>query len=137
MNGCFLCFAKQGFPLTIVVDPQYWLGGTFGGIRAETLTESLVDELIQLARMQGKQLALLSAGRQGGGGATWRILSNRYAGTVPFVALGILPGEKISGFLNSLDFGIAATPWILLGKSRSVAAMKEYWGNGRCLYYRS
>lgn len=106
--------------------PEYLFGGYFGSIYPGALTSQMIGRLVGVAA-KGHQLVILSAGRRGlCGDAIWRDVSREFAGRVPFVSLGVLPGHRVSEYLNSIDFGIAAAPWLLMGKSGSAAAMMEH-----------
>jgi hypothetical protein len=43
-----------------------------------------------------------------------------------FKKLGELSAARISQYLRNLDFGIAATAWLLIGKSGATAAMLDH-----------
>ena len=43
-----------------------------------------------------------------------------------FHKLGELAFERVSQYLQNLDFGIAATPWVAIGKSSATAAMLDH-----------
>ncbi|HVG81781.1 MAG TPA: hypothetical protein VNB28_05820, partial [Methylomirabilota bacterium] len=54
------------------------------------------------------------------------------------LALGIQPAERVSAYLQALDFGLTSYPYALIGKSSSVKAMLEHglpvivpWGDLR------
>lgn len=123
----FPILRNQGIEINIENRKSYWLVGLFGAIHSGTVTENLVDKLNVLACSQNRQLVLLSAGRaEVAGDVQWSRLAEHYRGKVPFVSFGELPAANVSAFLNSLDFGIAASPWLLLGKSGSATAMREH-----------
>ncbi len=63
------------------------------------------------------------AGRIGSGEALWSRMEREYRGAISFRRLGELPPQEIANFFASCDFGIATTPWAIIGKSASVAAM--------------
>jgi len=78
------------------------------------------------AQKAGKRICLLSLGRlDGGGQKIWSQLQRNYP-DVSLPMLGEQPPEKVSFFMQAADFGIAASPWDLIGKSGSAAAMVEH-----------
>ena len=69
---------------------------------------------------------MVSIGRLGPGEALWRDMQSRYGQRFGFARLGERPREEVSVFLQSIDFGLATTPWQLIGKSASTAAMLDH-----------
>jgi hypothetical protein len=43
-----------------------------------------------------------------------------------WVRCGELPAEEISALMQTVDFGVAVSPWNLMGKSGSAAAMLDH-----------
>ncbi|MGB8353049.1 MAG: hypothetical protein WCD79_04105 [Chthoniobacteraceae bacterium] len=61
------------------------------------------------------------------GEALWNKMVRDYDGVIEFQKIGEQAPERIADFLqNEIDFGIATTPWALIGKSATVAAMLEH-----------
>jgi hypothetical protein len=71
-------------------------------------------------------MIMLSIGRQGSGQPLWDRLEKEYSRAFSFLNFGEQTREKISEFLNSVDFGIATTPYSIIGKSATAAAMIEH-----------
>jgi hypothetical protein len=69
---------------------------------------------------------LISVGRIGRGEELWERMRAAYGSTIPLVRLGEQPESRISALLHEADFGIASTPYTLLGKSATAAAMFEH-----------
>ena len=105
---------------------RYWLFGIFGGLPPVWPPEPLLPRLIAAARGAGKEVALISIGRMGGGEQLWERMSQDYGSRMVFVRLGEQPSEKVSELLTFLDYGIAASPWLILGKSSTSASMLEH-----------
>ena len=82
--------------------------------------------LKRVAQKNGKRICLLSLGRLGAAGRDiWEKLKCAY----PDLALPVLgeqPAEVVSIIMQTADFGVAASPWDLIGKSGSAAAMVEH-----------
>jgi hypothetical protein len=53
-------------------------------------------------------------------------LRRRFENRVAVMELGELPAPELSVLLQGLDFGIATSPWSVIGKSGTVAAMLEH-----------
>jgi glycosyltransferase involved in cell wall biosynthesis len=98
----------------------------FGTLHPEWCAEPLFSYLSEWANRSRKKIVIASIGRLGSGEALWTRLSREYAEAFHFITLGEQPASKVSGFLQSADFGIAASPWELIGKSGSVAGMLEH-----------
>ncbi len=117
---------KAGAEINESNRANFWLAGFFGALHPVWPPEPLIGRLCQAAAETGRRLVLLSAGQMGGGEALWAQMAARYAPDVTFVCLGSQPVARVSEYFNSLDFGIATSPWSLIGKSSSVAAMLEH-----------
>jgi glycosyltransferase involved in cell wall biosynthesis len=68
---------------------------------------------------------LAHVGRIGSGANLWTQLEREYGTHFTFRRAGELPPPEIAAFFAEADFGIATTPWALIGKSASVAAMLD------------
>lgn len=105
---------------------QFWLFGFFGALHPIWPPEPLFTYLHQAATQHQRQIALISIGRIGPGEELWNTLAKNYSDQFSFLKLGERTPNKISEFFNSIDFGIATSPYALIGKSASVAAMLEH-----------
>ncbi len=106
---------------------SWWLGLFFGGLPAEWEPEPFLGLLQEAAAKANRQVCLVLAGRAGGGGeALWKKMEATYAGRIRFVALGETPPDWLSAWMHEADFGVAASPWQLIGKSGSAAAMLDH-----------
>lgn len=104
-----------------------WLGVFFGTLHPEWEPEPLFSTIHRAARTAGRQVRFVSVGRLGAmGEKKWALMAERYAGAFSFAALGEQAPESVSKLLQQADFGIAASPWQLIGKSGSAAAMLEH-----------
>ena len=104
----------------------FWLTGFFGALHREWEPEPFFGILRRTAQTAGKQVCILAIGRTGVGETRWEQMAHEYAGDFFFLKLGEQPPEKISQCLQAMDFGIAASPWQLIGKSSTVAAMLDH-----------
>ncbi len=113
------------------------LFGFFGGVNPEWDAAPLLARLSETLRRLGRPGAVLSAGAAGAiveRMEGWR----RSHPDLGFLALGVQPAERISAYLQALDFGLTSYPYALVGKSGSVLAMLEHglpvivsWGDLR------
>ncbi len=104
-----------------------WLFGLFGSLVPQWPTEPLLTYICSAAKTVGKRPVLLSIGRLGGVGLrVWNRASNEHADRLTFLRLGEQRAERISEYLSFLDFGIAATPRSILGKSGTTVSMLEH-----------
>lgn len=92
----------------------------FGTLHPVWPTEPLFSRLRMLAR----PLALIHVGNIGAGAALWDELALRYP-DFEFHRLGELAPQRIADVFAASDFAVATTPWALIGKSASVAAMLD------------
>ena len=103
------------------------LAGVFGTAHREWASSDWLERLSEVARQVGRRLVLIQFGRSGAiGREVFADLSKRLRSAVHFVELGELTGKDVSEVLQGLDFGVATSPWPLVGKSGTVAAMLEH-----------
>jgi hypothetical protein len=98
--------------------------GMFGMLHCVWPPEPLLPSLIAT----GKRIGISHVGKMGEAGeALWERISSTYGGAIEFRRLGEQSPERVAEFFRrEIDFGIATTPWGLIGKSASVAAMLEH-----------
>ncbi len=104
---------------------SYLAGGFFGAIYPNWEPEPFFSSLRTVAAKTGQKVRIFAAGRMGGGEAIWDRLPAAYP-DFRFEKLGALSVERVSQYLQNLDFGIAATPWLVIGKSSATAAMLDH-----------
>jgi len=105
---------------------EWWWTGIYGALHSSWPAEPLFFQLQQIARSLGKKVAFFHLGRSRGGEGLLNQLKSKYQ-TEDFriVALGEKLEEEIPSLLRQFDFGIAATPWQIIGKSSTVATLLE------------
>ncbi len=81
------------------------------------------EPLFGKLRALGRPITIAHVGRIGSGAELWDRLQRDYGNDFTFRRLGELPPQEIADFFAAADFGVAATPWSIIGKSASVAAM--------------
>jgi len=106
---------------------RFWLFGIFGGVPGDWKLEPLLERLWRLAKTEGKKPVLIAFGkREAAGEKVMAGLAEKFDGRFPVVLFGSHSEERVSEFLQTIDFGIAAAPLGLLGKSSAAAAMLEH-----------
>jgi len=104
-----------------------WMGLFFGGLYREWHPEPFFGRLARAARKAGRSVGLVQLGNAGGeGDAIWKELERDYAATFNFVRLGPQPAPVVSAVMQKADFGIAASPWSVIGKSGAAAVMLDH-----------
>lgn len=127
IDPCWLeeAWLRAGVPADFVRPRERcWWFGLFGSIHPEWSCEPLFGYIASAARREGRRVLIGSIGRQGAGRSLWLDLPRRYG--FELCALGERCPEEVSAFLQGIDFGIATTPWQLVGKSGTAAAMLEH-----------
>ena len=111
----------------IVENPDWWLGLFFGGLYPQWKPEPFFTQLARAAKKAAKHVCLVLAGNAGGDGEKiWADLVRDYSDSFRFVAVGEQPAPVVSSLMQAADFGIAASPWSVIGKSGSVASMLDH-----------
>mgnify|MGYP001380750152 CR=1 FL=1 len=100
--------------------------GFFGSIHPKWPARQILERLRMNTMAQDKRPGLLHAGILGKHRKRWGEIKNKYSGDWLIHSIGELPGEEISQYLMTLDYGLTSTPWDLVGKSGTIAAMVEH-----------
>ena len=128
-NGDDWLFPKlnaAGLHITTAARDKFWLFGFFGALHPVWPPEPLFSQIETEAVRQKRKVAILSIGRIGAGEALWERMAAENAARFVFLKLGEQPAETVSQYLRSLDFGLAASPYSLIGKSGTAVAMLEH-----------
>jgi len=113
--------------ITATNRKEWWVGIFFGTLHRQWKPEPFLGLLLRAAAQAQKKICLVTVGRIGGAGAAlWENLGKNYGSQITLINRGEQPSPLISGLLQAADFGIAATPWQLIGKSGTAAAMLEH-----------
>lgn len=118
--------AAAGCPVTHENRSRFWLIGFFGTLHPEWEPEPFFSILSAAAKAAGKCVCLLAIGRLGCGEEHWSAYAQRYAREFSFISLGEQAAERISELLHAVDFGVATSPWQLISKSGTAAAMLDH-----------
>jgi len=107
--------------------PNYWMGLFFGTLYPEWQEQPFMQILSSALAKTDRRACLVSAGRLGvHGKGRWQELTAKYGEAIDFMALGDCTESQISTLMQVADFGLAATPWRLIGKSSTVATMLDH-----------
>lgn len=82
--------------------------------------------LLERLQATGKKIRITHIGHIGAGNELWARMERDYGRQIEFERLGELSPEGVAAAFAQMDFGIATTPWQLIGKSASVAGMLEH-----------
>ncbi len=118
-------FEKTNIELTEANRNEWWTFGFFGSLSPAWPAEPLLSYIYQAAQHNNRQVLIASVGRVGDEDY-WKLLAIEYSNRFHFLKLGERPVDKVSQYLQFLDFGIAAAPYGLIGKSGVAAAMTEH-----------
>ena len=118
---------RLGVPREVTTSlADCWWFGLFGSVHPEWSPEPLFGYLQDAAERAGRRLGMASIGRLGRGESLWRTIQARYADRFLFATFGERSATEVSAFLRGIDFGIATTPWEVIGKSGATAAMLDH-----------
>ncbi|HEY5892408.1 MAG TPA: glycosyltransferase [Chthoniobacterales bacterium] len=102
----------------------FFIGATFGTLHPQWKPESTAIWMRKTAAELGRQPALLITGRAGHNA---RLITDIFSKAgVTAVETGEQDVSTISSILQGADFGIATSPWALLGKSGAASAMRDH-----------
>jgi hypothetical protein len=124
----WLCdaFREAGLPMLLERRQDFWVFGLFGTLHPEWTPEPLLSRVREVAATHGKQPVLVAIGRlSAAGDGIWSDVGRTH-GDILRVRLGEQPADRVSQALQTLDFGITASPLALVGKSGTVAAMLDH-----------
>jgi len=100
--------------------------GFFGNI-LPTLDPALFRARVAELNVPANELLVLSAGKIGGESAgIWNSLEQEFKASATFLQVGHLNEREASLYFAALDYGLTSYPPELMGKSGSVAAMREH-----------
>lgn len=120
----FTELSRAGVPFTCRDD--LWLFCMFGSLHSIWPPEPLFSYLREAGKRSGRRIVLLSIGKLGAGETLWERLNFEYRDSIHFVRLGERSMQEVSAAMQVSDFGIATSPWELIGKSSSAASMIEH-----------
>ena len=96
----------------------------FGNIHHGAPISEWAENLLVWCKMHNYRCLIVFAGANGSEGIKWREVFETKGFDVE--TFGFLPDEKLVSLFYEADIGITSTPELLVGKSGSVAAMKEF-----------
>ncbi len=123
----FKMLNESGLKIDTNKRKDFMLFGIFGTIHPQWNPEKLLSQLVNCSEDLKKTVVFISIGRIGAQGEKlWEMIGDSYSPKIRFIKLGEQSESRISHFLQLLDIGIATTPWALIEKSGSVAAMLDH-----------
>ncbi|EHQ28455.1 glycosyltransferase family protein [Mucilaginibacter paludis] len=96
----------------------------FGGIHYGAPIEKFVADIVNWNKQFNYRIMFVFAGSNGPELKNWEAILQKY--NIETKVLGYLSADALSSEFSIADIGITTTPEILVQKSGSVAAMKEY-----------
>jgi hypothetical protein len=115
-------FTKLGIPNEKI--EEYLIFGFFGTIHTEWPLEPLYSYLDAWCAKHGKKMIWVSLGHLGEGEKIWVQVEKKLNERA--LRMSNLEQGDISILLQEMNFGIATTPWQIIGKSTSAAAFVEH-----------
>lgn len=125
-NWLFSQLDKANKAITKHSAKEFLWYGFFGSLHENWPARQILERLRMFTTAQNKRPGLLHAGIIGKGRKRWRDIKRNYTGDWLIHSLGELDEDEISKYLLSLDYGLTSTPWDIIGKSGTVAAMVEH-----------
>ena len=105
---------------------RYYLAGVFGAVHPEWSARQTVDVLLPLVQRARKKLVLVFFGKSNLTPEVRNQLKETLPKEVAMIALGEKSNPEISQILQALDLGLATSPYQVIQKSGTVAAMLEH-----------
>ena len=118
--------SEQGVDLTPGNRNSNWAFVLFGSLHPAWPTEPLFSQLRVFGEQTGRRIVIIAAGRMTHGDKLWEAMRTRYTGAFAFCRLGQRSPDQISALFQFADFGIATTPWAIIGKSATVSSMLDH-----------
>ncbi len=116
-----------GIPITASTRSDYVLFGFFGTLHPIWPAEPLVSQLEEFAMKAKKKVVMLSFGKLGSGEGLWDCLSQeKKSASMAWCKVGLVSALEASQLMNSVDFGVAASPLSLLEKSGTAVCFMEH-----------
>lgn len=115
-----------GVPPGSATRAAAWRFGLFGTIPPQWNPDDVLPVLAEAAAATRVTPILASVGRLGPGERVWSRARHQYADRFRFATLGERSAEEVSWFLQDIDAGLATSPWTLIGKSATTAAMIDH-----------
>lgn len=100
--------------------------GMFGALHPNWVSEPFLSDFAALGTALGRPPVLAAAGAQRHGQAIFARLAAEWRGRVACVALGEQSAAQLTRVFARFDFAVATSPWNLIGKSSSAAALREH-----------
>lgn len=100
--------------------------GMFGALHPNWAHEPFLGDFAVLAGARGQRAVLAAAGSQRHGATLFARLAEFWRGRIDFVSIGEQSAEQLAATFGRFDFAVATSPYTLIGKSSSAAALREH-----------
>jgi hypothetical protein len=100
--------------------------GMFGALHPNWAHDPFLADFATLAAARGQRAVLAAAGSLRQGAARFAQLAERWRGQITFVELGEHPPVQLAAIFARFDFAVTTSPYTLIGKSASAAALREH-----------
>ncbi|MBX3736152.1 MAG: hypothetical protein KF715_05645 [Candidatus Didemnitutus sp.] len=100
--------------------------GMFGAVHPNWEHEPFLSDFAQLAAARGRRAVLAAAGSLRQGEVLFPQLAAHWRGRIDCLALGLHPPAQLAEFFARFDFAVTTSPFHLVGKSSSAAALREH-----------
>ncbi len=118
---------SQISPIGLIERSSLWIFVLFGRLHPEWTATPLLDYLLEFAADTNRKIALTAIGDMGDlGRRLWARTECQFSGRIIFKSLGMHSARRVSEVLNCADFGIAASPRMLIEKSSAAATMVDH-----------
>jgi hypothetical protein len=102
------------------------VAGMFGTVHPDWDSEIFLGEFAAFAAAHVRPAALVSVGVQRAGAGPFARVAAQARGRVACVALGEQVPDELARTFAGFDFAVSSTPWAMIGKSGSAAALREH-----------
>jgi hypothetical protein len=107
---------------------EFWLFGIFGSVHREWNPREFFARLLPIAAARNRRVVLIAIGKAHDHATSMlkEIESAFFGEQLKVFQIGEQPAEAVAQCFADLDFGLAASPWQLIGKSSAAIAMLEH-----------
>ncbi len=109
-----------------VVPGQRWLAAIFGTVHPQWDPYAVLPALARHARDSGRRLTLMFLGNSHRTDNFFAELESHLGAETDILRWSQVSAEDVSRLLQTIDVGLATSPWALLDKSGATAAMLEH-----------
>lgn len=116
---------ERGLKINASNKDTFWMLGIFGNLPPIWPPYPLLNYIQEASKANNKQPVLVHFGHMVAGQKLWKKIQKDNKDWLTVLELGPLLSSQVWTVLRALNFGIAATPYSLIHKSASTAAMVD------------